>query len=1221
MSDGRIKVDIEIDGRPIGKVESDFRRMESTAKKSASGTDEVGRSLKSVDGKRVQDSSDDMKGLADASKRSSKDVDGVSDSLKGVDGKPLNDTADDMDNFDRKTQKGEKSVKDFVVALGLVKVAAKVFNILSSSMDGAISRFDTIEKFPKVLESMGFEASQSQRAMERMANSIEGLPTTLDDMVSLTQKFVNITGDLDYSVDTAEALNNAMLASGSSSADAARGIEQYSQMLNNGEPDMQSWKSVNETMGYGIKRTAQELLGAEAGAMDLYESLKGGEITMDQVNNKIIELGGSTAELGVLAKENSKGIATSFSNLKNAATKGMANVLKSIDQVSQKVTDKTIAENLDSTKSVVNKTFNAINKTIIASTPIIESVSDAFGTAKDAADFLSPAIAGVVSAYLGLKVVGSATSAINTSNAAIKASNIAMTGLEGVTIALTEAKALEVAAIKVSDGATKAEIATQLASSGVITSKTALIGIMTGQITLAQVATVLWTGATTVLNGALALLMANPVVAFIAVFTAGVAAAIKISKSWNEELFEENKEMRELTSGVKENSKATEDNIRKRTTAVEKFTDESDAAKGLADTLGTLANEEKASASTKKEINETMTELMRLYPELNLQYDESKNKINQTTEAIKSQIDAASSYEKVIFIQDTMKTSTDELTEAELEQSRIAADLEKVRKQKSDTDWYSMIVMHDLKKTEKELIEQEEANGERRRTLTEEQKSLIEQHEQARQEALAAQKAAIAEVGLQYDFLSDKQKEMVDTMAGNYQDLLGSASSFTRDLSFEIEMTGQEFINFVAKNQQIMTEWGNNMKILSERGVNEGFLEQLRNMGPDGAMYAQMAVNMSGEELEQLNNVFANAEPVAKETWEKAYGMENADQAIKNMVFKSKDTFAESFASSGINELLQNQGKENVKNIADGMNQNKEVVDQALDNVLSSDASRNEKFKAQMKDTGKFLPEGIAEGINQNKDAPVKAIQGNSDDIISASRKVFEVNSPSRKFIEIGNFLMQGLANGITDSTSLVKHAMDRVNGSVIIGGTNLVLTMAKFSNMLPNQFNGLPNEMFNVGMNAMRGLENGIYASSAGPIYAAMNIANQIKRTIQDALDIHSPSRWMRDKIGRFIPQGIALGIEEDADVVLDSMSNLNSFIMKGITAESALNIKGSLPLNGLSSLASSTSTSNTNKTTVNNKGMFEGAVFNWHNKDDIRKTMQEIAWMTEVEGADMNV
>lgn len=1148
MSDGKIKIDIEIDGRPIEKIEADFKRMESTAKKSASGTDDVGKSLNSIDGKKVNDASLDLKGLGDSTKKSAKDVDDIKDSIDGVDGKSFTETKEKVNEFGKETQKGERSLKDFVVALGLVKVASIAFNVLASSMDAAISRFDTIEKFPKVLESMGFEAEQSERAMTRMSNSIDGLPTTLDEMVGLTQKFVNITGDLDKSVDTAEALNNAMLASGASSADAARGVEQYSQMLANGEPDMQSWRSVNDTMGYGLKRTAEEMLGAGNGAMELYDSLKSGEVTMDEVNEKLIELGGSTGELGILAKENSKGIATSFSNLKNAAVKGLANVMKSLDEVSQAVTGNTIAENLDGMKVVVNKTFDSVNKTIIASTPIIKGAGIAFEFVTDSADALSPVLVALTVAFVGLKVVDTVTKALNTSKAAMTTAEVATKGLEGITIKLTQAKAIEVAAIKTSDGATKAEIATQLASNGVITAKTALIAILSGEIGIVTAAKWLWTTATTALNGALMLLIANPVVAAVAAITGAIAVGIKMSNSWNAELFETTKEMRNMTGTVKENSKTTEDNIRKRDTTIKKLGEETDAAKSMADRLDQLTASEKASGESKKEIEETVTELNRLYPDLNLKYDENTNKVNQNANAIKAQVEAAASYDKVVAIQDNLKQSTTELSEAEAEQARIADDLKTVREKKSETDWYSIRVMGDLKKTERELIEQEEANASRRHNLVSEQQILIEQQEIARQEALEAQKAAVREAGFQYDFLSDKQKEMVDTMKGNYQDLVASASSFTSDLSFELEMTGQEFINFVANNQQVMTDWANNMKILSERGVNEGFLTQLQNMGPEGAQYAQLAVNMSADELAQLNSVFSNAEPVAQETWSKVYGMENADQALKDQVFKMPETFKQSFAESGITELLQEQGKQNVQAIADGIEDNTEVLDQAIENVTNSVSANSEKFKSKFMESGRFIPEGLASGISENKDKPISAMDNVTLDIINGTNSAFEIKSPSRKFAQIGEFIIQGLANGVTETKDLAIKAMTQLNQELMRKGDEIKQTFRKLSIDIPMQFSGLPSDMNNIGINAMIGLENGIYAGQNGPLNAAQNIANNIKSTIQSALDIHSPSRWMRNKIGKFIPQGIALGIDDDADTIVRSMNNLNNLITSGV-------------------------------------------------------------------------
>ncbi|MHB9762174.1 hypothetical protein ACSBRS_011140, partial [Streptococcus suis] len=45
-------------------------------------------------------------------------------------------------------------------------------------------------------------------------------------------------------------------------------------------------------------------------------------------------------------------------------------------------------------------------------------------------------------------------------------------------------------------------------------------------------------------------------------------------------------------------------------------------------------------------------------------------------------------------------------------------------------------------------------------------------------------------------------------------------------------------------------------------------------------------------------------------------------------------------------------------------------------------------------------------------------------------------------------------------------------------------------------------------------------------------------------ALDIHSPSRVMRDEVGRFIPQGIAVGIEADKDVLERTMAKLKQSV-----------------------------------------------------------------------------
>ncbi|MFJ5476938.1 tape measure protein [Enterococcus faecium] len=180
-----------------------------------------------------------------------------------VDGKGVTILNKGLDQLEGKSNKAGASIKNLVVSLGLVKVAAAAFNVLKNSLDSAISRFDTMQKFPKVMKALGFSAEDSQKSINKLSNGIDGLPTKLDDVVARTQQMTAITGDLDRSTDTVLALNNAFLASGASTEDASRGMQQYNQMLSTGQVDLESWKTLQETMPLALQKQLKQwdLLG------------------------------------------------------------------------------------------------------------------------------------------------------------------------------------------------------------------------------------------------------------------------------------------------------------------------------------------------------------------------------------------------------------------------------------------------------------------------------------------------------------------------------------------------------------------------------------------------------------------------------------------------------------------------------------------------------------------------------------------------------------------------------------------------------------------------------------------------------------------------------------------------------------------------------------------------------------------------------------------------
>ena len=158
------------------------------------------------------------------------------------------------------------------------------FNVLGNSVAKAASRYDTLNRFPKVLQQIGFSAGNSSQAIKELSNGTKGLPTALDEVASTTQRIAVLTNDLKGATKTTLALNDAFLASGASTDGASRGLEQYIQMLSRGSVDMESWKTLQETMGTALNDVAKAFgFAGKSAQNDLYKALKTGQITFGSV--------------------------------------------------------------------------------------------------------------------------------------------------------------------------------------------------------------------------------------------------------------------------------------------------------------------------------------------------------------------------------------------------------------------------------------------------------------------------------------------------------------------------------------------------------------------------------------------------------------------------------------------------------------------------------------------------------------------------------------------------------------------------------------------------------------------------------------------------------------------------------------------------------------------------------------------------------------------------
>lgn len=254
-------------------------------------------------------------------------------------------------------------VKSIVAGVGITKVIGASMNVLSSSLDGAINRFDTMQSYPKVMKSLGFSVEQSQKSVAKLNQSVQGLPTSLADVVTTSKSLSAVTGNIDKATDTTIALNHAFLASGSSSEDASRGLQQYSQMLAKGTVDMQSWRTLQETMAPALTKVAKKLGIASGNTNELYEALQNGTISFDQLNDAMIECDTETGGFADTALEASKGVKTSMTNIKSAVQNLEQGFMSAMNNMLKSKAMGGLVDNLEKIKSKIYDFRNSIMET------------------------------------------------------------------------------------------------------------------------------------------------------------------------------------------------------------------------------------------------------------------------------------------------------------------------------------------------------------------------------------------------------------------------------------------------------------------------------------------------------------------------------------------------------------------------------------------------------------------------------------------------------------------------------------------------------------------------------------------------------------------------------------------------------------------------------------------------------------------------------------------
>lgn len=288
----------------------------------------------------------------------------------------------DTSQVDKATKGITSSFGKLAGAFTLGNIAAKgiskAISTLTANLDSAIKRTDTMNNFPKVMSNLGIGAEDANKSIATLSQKLQGLPTALDTAAMSVQKLTSKNGDVAKSTQLFLALNNAVLAGGGSADVQTTALEQMSQAYAKGKPDMMEWRAMQTAMPAQLKQVAKAMGYADAALLGEAVRAKDGEKEFSRMMDTMVKMNTTGVDgfksLEEQARNATGGIGTSVTNMKTAITRGIANMLDSLNKSLEPMGG--ISGVLSKIGKAGEKAFTTLGKGIQKVIPIIANIID-----------------------------------------------------------------------------------------------------------------------------------------------------------------------------------------------------------------------------------------------------------------------------------------------------------------------------------------------------------------------------------------------------------------------------------------------------------------------------------------------------------------------------------------------------------------------------------------------------------------------------------------------------------------------------------------------------------------------------------------------------------------------------------------------------------------------------------------------------------------------------
>lgn len=204
----------------------------------------------------------------------------------------------------------------------------KLFLEMVDVMGQSIQQVDLMQNFPATMASMGQSTDAASESMQKLRDYVGQVGGNLGDATSYVTRFVGATGDVKAATAIYTGLNNALIAGDSSLEEQRQAAIQFAQSLERGKPDLREWRTLTQNMSFQLAQVADAMGYVNANALG--EALTAGEESMAAFTTTLTQLSTGMGPIAQQAMARMNGMQFAFNVLKNTMVQGLAAIINAI---------------------------------------------------------------------------------------------------------------------------------------------------------------------------------------------------------------------------------------------------------------------------------------------------------------------------------------------------------------------------------------------------------------------------------------------------------------------------------------------------------------------------------------------------------------------------------------------------------------------------------------------------------------------------------------------------------------------------------------------------------------------------------------------------------------------------------------------------------------------------------------------------------------------------